>query len=283
MVSLGERLDSRSWQNGELTTTWVLAGTDNDAAAVALLNSSLPATAINPLDNSTLIRERTFGLRPIFVNDNGTGAWEATVRYVKPDRQRQEPPEIDSVRITGSTKGGMKHAIMSLATVAAYPAGVAATTDNGKLIGVTADSVEGVDVPEPALHFQVVKVFDPDGLPNLSTLKSLSGSVNDASFTVTDTVTGLSITLAAGECRFEGVDFGGSRVDGGVEFSYEFSGSDNLTGIDVGAITGIAKDGWDYLWCKNKREVVAGEMTQKPTKAYVERVSKRASFGGLSL
>jgi hypothetical protein len=282
MPSLAERLDSRSWQNGELTTTWVLAGTDDDAAAVALLDSSLPAQALNPLDNTTLIRERTFGLRPIYVNGTGDGAWEASVRYIKPDRQRQEPPEIGSVRITGSTKGGSKHAVISLETVGAYGTG-AAVGDNGKLIGVSRDAVEGVDVPDPALRFQAVKVFDPDDLPSLSTLKSLTGSVNDGSFTVTDTVTGLSITLAAGECRFEGCDFGGSRVDGGVEISYEFSGSDNMTDLEVGDITGIAKGGWQYLWCKFRREVVADDMTQKPIKAYVERVSPDGDFEGLGL
>ena len=60
-------------------------------------------------------------------------------------------------------------------------------------IGVTHDNVEGVDIIVPVFKFTATKVFAPSGLPNLGTVYSLTGKVNAGTFSVTDTITGLTI------------------------------------------------------------------------------------------
>ncbi len=285
MTALAERIDSRKWNNGELSTTWVLTGTDDDATAVALLDSSLPAQATNPLDNSVLIREQTFTVEPLCVNTtDGSGTWECQVRYIKPDRQRQEPSAINDVRIRGTIGGAPQHVTCSLETVTAYGTG-SNVADHGGLINVVDDKAEGVDTDASTFTFTVTKVFAGNGLPTLATLYALRGTTNNASWTVTDSVSGLSITLAAGEGRLLSVSFGESRADGGVEFTYEIGASPNRTNQRIGGITGIAIGGWQYLWAFYEKKELAGlkDLTLQATAAYVERMFDAGAWTGLGL
>jgi hypothetical protein len=194
------------------------------------------------------------------------------------------------VRIPGAANGQFQRPVpIGLYSMWKYLGGVryaAAGSINmatGAISRGSADSVEGVDIVAPIFKFSVSKVFAEGSLPSLATLFGLTGTVNIATFTVTDTLTGLTITLAAGECLFEGVDFGDPRGDNGVEFAYDFSASPNATGLTVGSMTGIAKKGWEYIW--ERCQPVSGglAMTQKPVCVYVDQVYKDGAFAGLGL
>ena len=282
-IEFWELVESREWSGGSATFHYRLTGTADDATALAtVLSSTAPVY-------QGLIREANPTVEPEWVDTAagggaGDGAWKCTVRYVAPDEQEQEESEIGSVRIRGTTKGGTQHVVASLATVGAYGNG-AAVGDNGNLVGVTAEGAEGVDISVPVFNFTVAKVWPKTGLPNLGGIYGLTAKTNSAGFTVTDSVTGLTITLNAGECLFLGADFGDARADGGVEFTYEFSALPNRTGLSVGDIGGISKKGWEYLWVRYEPAEVGGlkVLGQKPRAVYVERVYDAGNFAGLGL
>jgi len=154
-------------------------------------------------------------------------------------------------------------------------------------IGVTKSgpdsTVEGVDVVVPVFNFTVTKVWPENNLPSLGTIYSLTGKVNSGPFSVTDTETGLTISVDTGECLFNGASFGGQRGDGGVEFTYSFSASANRTGITVGSIGGISKKGWEYMWVRYADAEGDTAIIKKPIDVHVEKVYELGNFGSLGL
>jgi len=217
--------------------------------------------------------------------DGAADIWKASVRYQPAGGQKKEPSAIGEVTISFDTTGGTQHITQSLSTISRTgPVGDTAPDYKGA-IGVTSEAVEGCDVTVPVFNFTVTKVFAAGSLPNPGTIFALTGSVNAAPFSVTDSKTGLTITLAAGECLFMGGRAGGQRGDGGVEFSYSFAGSPNKTDIAIGNITVPSKKGWEYLWVRYRdvKDDAAKMLVKRPFAAYVEKVYPDGAFAGLGL
>ena len=103
-------------------------------------------------------------------------------------------------------------------------------------------------------------------------LADLVGTVNDDVY----------IGRPSGEVLFNGAS-GSYRADGKIEVTFNFEISKNRTGIVVGDITGIDKEGWDYLWIRYQSDVDADTLVKIPAFAYVERVYPRADFNALPL
>ena len=93
------------------------------------------------------------------------------------------------------TSGGTQHITQSLATIASYAAS-GTPPDFGGAVGVTHDSVEGVDITIPVYSFSETHFLDAAFVTPAyyGTLFNLTGKVNNASFK----------GLAAGECLFLG-------------------------------------------------------------------------------
>ncbi|OQB80129.1 MAG: hypothetical protein BWX88_04658 [Planctomycetes bacterium ADurb.Bin126] len=276
-LSLIEHVESREYSGDSVTFHYVLRGTSSDSLAWAALLSST-ATTYNGL-----VRERRPGIKPIWVDTiAGTGDWECTVRYCQPDKVQSE---VGTVRIQWSTKGGNQHVTQSISTVARYAPTGKAPTDHKGAIGYNGENVEGVDLPAPVFNFQVTKRFASDGLPSLGTIHSLTAKVNDAEFSVTDTVTGQTITLAAGECLFEGAESGQVGEDGSMDYVYSFSASPNKANFTVGDVTVAAKKGWEYLWVEyaDAEDATAKRICKRPVGAHVEKVFETGDFAPLGL
>jgi len=90
--------------------------------------------------------------------------------------------------------------------------------------------------------------------------------------------------FSTGEVLFLGAA-GSKRADGDWEITFRFAGSFNETGITVGSIIGINKNGWDYLWVRyeDKDDMGAQSIVKQPTAAYVERVYRVTSFASLGI
>ena len=276
-LSFTEKLDSRKWVTGDnpsVELVYILTGTSDDVSAKTLATNSTAATY------QGLVRQ-SIEVQPEWVDTNTTdGSWIVTVRY-----GLKTPPVVGQTRIKFSTTGGTQHVTQSRSTVNRYaPAGKTAPDFKGA-IGVTHDAVEGVDIAAPVFKFQVSKIFASEGAPSLGDLYNLTAKVNSGTFTVTDTVTGRSITLAAGECLFEGAQDGGDREDGSFELQFDFAGSPNRTGITVGSITGIVKKGWEYLWVRyaDSEDAAAKAIVKRPVAAYVEQLFESGDFSALRL
>lgn len=195
--------------------------------------------------------------------------WDADIRYTR------RPKDLGSFTWDLDGSGVTEHITTSLAT-REYPVGVAPTYNN--LIGVGTDEITGVDVLRPSTRFSV-SFTHPAGvltLPYADYLSSLVGYVNSGPF----------FNWSAGEVRFSGVRANdGTQTQGSA--TYEFDIRRNITGLTIGTLTGIRKDGWEELWVHSVRttKTVAGEIypVRIPLFVYVERVAEtidfQASFG----
>jgi hypothetical protein len=77
----------------------------------------------------------------------------------------------------------------------------------------------------------------------------------------------------------------GNHSDDAWALTFRFAASPNRQDLTVGAITGIAKDGWDYLWVQygNAVDADAQALIRSPVAAYVERVYPRGDFTALGI
>ena len=194
--------------------------------------------------------------------------WEVTVTYGQGTTAGSETPELS---ISGTTTGGRAKITQSLGTVSYAPGGGTAP-DFAGLIGVTKTSIEGVEIPIPALTFNV-KIRQAATWAYIKSLAALTGKVNDATFLD---------EFAAGEVRYDGADFDQQQVGEEVDFVHHFTVEQNVTGLTVGGgtITGIAKGGHQYLWVRSEEEEdgTANALVQRPIAAYVETVHEAADF-----
>ncbi|MBN2581477.1 MAG: hypothetical protein JXL80_00305 [Planctomycetes bacterium] len=264
-VTVLEKFDSRAsttGANASVELTYTIRGTDDDTVAKAQLLIDSPATY------DGLVRQSA-EIEPV----DGRDLWNGTVRYgvAKP----AERPETGDSSFSFDTGGGTQHITQSLQTVAKYAASGTAP-DYGGAIGVTHDSVQGVDITVPVYNFAETHYL-ADAVVTLAyrgTLFRLTGKVNNAAFKGLD----------AGECLFLGAS-GSKRGEEDWEITFRFAGSENKTGLTVGEITGIAKKGWEYMWVRyeDAEDDTAKALVKKPVAVYIEKVYEDGDFSGLGI
>jgi hypothetical protein len=192
--------------------------------------------------------------------------WNGTVTYQK----------WADAAITFDTTGGTQHITQSIATKGSYaPEGKTAANHLGA-IGVTKDSVEGVDITVPAYAWSETYSILAVNVTAAyrATIAALTGAVNDNTFR----------TLAAGSVLFLGAS-GSVRGGENWEITYRFASIPNQTGLTVGGVTGIAKLGWDYLWVQYEdySDDTAHDLGKKVKAVYVEQVYRAGSFSTLGI
>lgn len=267
-VTLTEKLDSRRYSKGDnpsLEMIYILTGTSDEQTAMMLVENST-ATLWNGLSRQSI------DIEPDWVDStHSTGQWTATIRY----GLAPPPPETGESTFSFDTSGGSQHITQSIHTVMIY-GGVTNAPDFYGAIGVTHDSVEGVDITVPVYSFSETHYLADSAVTDAykGTLFRLTGKVNTASFR----------GLAAGECLFLGAS-GSKRGAEDWEISFKFAGSPNKTGITVGTITGIAKKGWEYMWVRYADDVDATSksIVKRPVGVYIEQVYENGDFSQLGI
>ncbi|MCL2646107.1 MAG: hypothetical protein FWD61_03765 [Phycisphaerales bacterium] len=261
-ITVREKFESRQSTAGDsaqVELAYVIAGTDDDILAKSSLAASTPTLY------DGLVRQ-TLQIEPV-----GPELWDGVVRYGKDeDKQSQDST------FAFDTGGGTQHVTQSLQTVGRYPNNA---PDFGGAIGVTHDSVEGVDITIPVYQFSethyLPAAFVTTGYRG--SLFYLTGKVNNNSFR----------GLQAGECLFLGASGSrrGTSIEDDWEIAFRFAGSPNVTGLRVGTISGINKKGWDYMWVRyqDAEDEDAKVLVKKPIAVYVEKVYEMASFAGLGI
>ena len=267
-ITLSEKVGSREWSGGSVTFHYVLAGTSDDLAAMEAL---LDATAQY---YDTLRREANPTIEPIWVDEGAAdGEWACQVRY-NPVTSGAAPEPGDSA-YRFETGGGSTHITQSLQTIGSYAASGSAPNFKGA-IGVTPDSVEGVDIVTPVYEWSETHYFGDSAvtLDYRKDLFRLTGRVNNDAFKGLD----------AGECLFRGAS-GSKRGDDDWEISFRFAGSPNRTNLTVGDIGSINKKGWEYLWIRYEDVVdsAAKRLVKRPLAAYVEKVYETDDFSKLGI
>lgn len=263
MAAIIEHVSSRSAtagvENPARELAYRIVGTEDDAAAHALVQSVVPALYDGLVFQSYRLQHE------------GGGVWEATATYGK-----REPKDTGDSSYSFETGGGERQITQSITTIARYaPAGQTAPNFYGA-IGVTNDRVEGCSIHQPTFsfaetHFLPVAVVTPS---YKAILFQLTGRTNNAPFK----------GFAAGEVLFLGAS-GTLRSKDDWEIAYKFVASQNATGLSVGNITGIAKRGHEYLWVRytEEKDATARVLVQKPQSVHIEQVYEEGDFSLLGI
>lgn len=264
-ITVEEKWDSRQHTEGpspQITTKWLVLGTDDDLAAKSALYAALPATYDGLVLESYNLDERL-----------AEEAWLGQARYGK-----LSPPSTGDSTYQFETGGGTEHITQSLETIARHGSenfGLSTAPDFQGAIGVTSDSVEGVDITVPQYQFSETHYFAAAAVSGAykATLYSLTGRTNDAEFK----------GFAAGEVLFLGAA-GSKRGDDQWEITFRFAARPNQTGLTIGDMT-VDKKGWEYLWCRyaDAEDGDAGVLVKRPIAVYVERVYESGDFSAMGL
>lgn len=171
--------------------------------------------------------------------------------------------------------GGTEHITTALATTS-YATGT--VVDIKKTIGIDLKTgqVRGVDIFAPVMDYSYTTRLPYSAVDNtyLDTLYDLVGTTNNATF----------YGRPAGEVLFKGAR-GSKRGSERWEISFEFARQRNQTGLSFGAITGVAKKGWEYLevMYEDGTDLIGGKRIQIPAQVNVHQVYPEDDFAGLKI
>jgi hypothetical protein len=259
VIKIYERFDSREIaQNADSPTVdlvYMLEGSEDESLIGAFLTSNLPA------------QYGDLFLESYHLVHLGGGVWEATARYA--------PPVLETT-FSFETGGGSQHIVQGIANVARYAAPGGTAPDFHGAIGVSADSVEGVDIQVPVYTFSETHIIPKDLVTQAYKLSlfQLTGKVNNGGFK----------GFAAGEVLFLGAS-GSKKGFDDWEITFRFAASPNAINLNVGGITGIAKEGWQYLWIRyeDAEDVPSKTLIKRPSAVYIEQVYFYGDFSLLGI
>lgn len=267
-VTFSEKFKSRRTIVGtnpstELVYNAVVEGeTDEDLAIAAAVSTDLPSE----YDSKPL--------NAVEIEQLGNDLWQVTLTFAY-SRGSFVLPTGGSAS-SFDTTGGTRRITQSLETVSLHAPPTQTAPDFGGAIGVSENGIEGVEIAEGGYRFREIRIVadaDVDAAFK-ATIYGLTKKVNSETWQ----------GYEPGEVLFEGAT-GTQRGEDDWEIVYSFIANPNAEDLQVGDITGIDKDGWDYLWVLYGDEVdgAAGAMVKRPLAAYVERVYYRGDFADLGL
>lgn len=249
--------------NSSATRRYLGEGSSDYAEVLTEAKSQLPTT-FGSLTRSDV------DVEPLGRDD----LWIATARFKFP--QLAEPDETSAPIRTFSVRKETQNIKNAIATIQGEGEGMAAIPDVGTLINVSEDGVAGVDIATKIQMWTETHYFDPADvtLAYEDTLNDLVDTVNDATFR----------GRPAGTVKFEGYQ-GGERVTGVYEITFEFAYSKPKTGIVIGSLNSVDKNGWEYLWVWYRPEVHSGTgvIIQVPRAVYVQQIFEDGDFSLLGI
>lgn len=270
-IEFEELVDSRKVSSGDkpkIELLYRLGGTSDEALALSTANGSVPST----YGSAPVLVKQTVKVEPVWVDTvSDTGEWRVTATYGE-----SEPAEVGGSSYNFDTGGGTSHITHSKSTEHSYKAGGGSAPDHKNAIGWTPDGIEGVDIVTPVFNFSETHILD-DATINAAyklALRNATGKTNSATFK----------GFAAGTVLFLGAS-GSKRGSDSWEVTFNFAVGTNETGLAVGDITGIAKDGWEYLWIRFEDEVddTAKSRVRRPLAVYIEKVYDSADFSTIGI
>lgn len=252
--------------------SWKLFGSSDDLVVHDDVNTTLSLGALYwqyPNQPLNVLQAESYSLEYL-----GDDAWQLEVTYTSNGADSDEQPQPLNRSRSFETGGSTTHITQALAETK-FGTGPAMNS----AIGVSADSVAGVDVVVP--QFNWTESYDVPARyvtqDYIVSLHNLTGTVNAGTFR----------GFAAGEVLFLGASgtqqWDTQKGDGPWNLSFKFIASPNATGLTVGEITGIAKKGHEYLWVLYEDDVSDDTLLKKPKAVYVNQVYKTASFAGLGI
>ena len=205
----------------------------------------------------------------VSIEPTGDNLWDGFVTY------SINAPETSDSSYTFETGGGSQHITQSQLTGKYAKSGEDAP-DFKSAIGVTKDSVEGVDIVVPVFQFSETHYIANSAVTAayIAKLFARTGQVN------ADVFKG----FAAFQVLFLGAS-GSKRGQGDWEITFKFAASPNRSDFTIGEIEHIEKGGWEYLWVRYADEVdgTANAIVKRPVAVYVEKVYDLGDFADLGI
>ncbi len=203
-------------------------------------------------------------------SEGGPDAWEFVANY-------DYTPEVGGCTISIDTTGATVNT-QSAFSQTRFAASGETAPDFKESINVDADgNPQGVSKIIPSLKITVKAKIAGEYITSpcayAQVLYECTGKVNDAEF----------LCFAAGEVLFLGAT--GDLVSEDPVLSFAFEISPNVTGYSIGGITGINKDGHDYIWFnfKQEQDTATGLKVATPRAAYVAKVYEEADFSTMKI
>jgi hypothetical protein len=202
--------------------------------------------------------------------DGGPAAWEFIANY-------DYTPEVGGCTISIDTTGATVNT-QSAFSQTSFAASGETAPDFGESINVDADgNPQGVSKIIPSLKItvkaKIAAAYVTSPCAYAQILYECTGKVNDAAF----------LCFAAGEVLFLGAT--GDLVSEDPVLNFAFEVSPNVTNYSIGGITGINKNGHDYIWFnfKQKQDASSGLKVSTPRAAYVSEVYEEADFSTMKI
>lgn len=285
-AAVAELVGRRRNDGQQATREFKITGvTDDDAARTAMLADAACPTTVS-IGGVTFERSlKGCGVDEdyTFSADGGltvaNGIWVGRATWAAPGGNEFEQP-AGSFQLSFDITGQSTRVTHARAHINRYSR---ASTDDvtpdykGAINVQEDDSVEGTDILVPYFSYTLTKTFSNATIAGgwvLNTAR-IVGSVNLATFH----------GFAAGELLLYRVS-GQQRADGNWDVTFGFAVSFNETSLSVGdEITGIVKDGWDYLWVYygKRDDTVTNQTHKRPVGAYVERLYRRTAYATLAI
>lgn len=258
---LGREFSVATAQGSRGTLTFVCRECLTDEDAYDILEITAPATF------------RSMPLQHLAISEDiGGYIYIGTATYYYSTTQKV----AGDSRYQFDTGGGMQHITQSLSTINKYAPPAKTAPDFKGAIGVTDKNVSGCDIIVPAFTWTETHYKSDADIDQAykDVLFDLTGSVNDSTFR----------NRNDGEVLFLGAS-GSQQANEDWEIAYKFSAHENLSGIVIGDVTGIAKGGWEYLWVRYEdiEDATAKKLVKRPVAVIVERVYETKDFTDLEI
>ena len=268
-ATIQEKPDGRTHGDESSSIDYLIHTTDQSEASALAAISALEA-ADGPPDT---LNGQVRGPLTVTATEN-LDLWTSTVPYKPAEKQKKEIPAAGDRGWSLSTMGEKKHITNSRSTTK-FPT---AAPDYKQLIGVTTGGPAGVDIIIPSFNFsQKFYVASANFTATyIGYLREATGKTNSAIFSAD--FQGHAVNFAIGEALCNGVQCNPRASD--VEVDVSFSALPNETGLTIGAITGIAKGAWEYLWIQYEEteDATAKRLVKQPVAVYVEQVYDAFDF-----
>lgn len=276
LAYVGERF--ADGQSSSIDIPYVVNDAATRAEAAAALYDQSPGTVDFYGDGSRVLVKT--GVSADQVNED---TWTGFVTY---STQASQPIAgyLGPSEYNGDANGGTKKLLRSIETIARFPndqsqPGPPEPPDQHGAIGVTKDSVEGIDVPAAGFNWTEKHYLDPDfatweWIQNVSAMRGMTNDAEFRGFEIEEVLL-LDFTWAR-------------RQAGDVECTFSFSARKHETDIAVDWIEHIEKKGQHYAWTLTKEnvetatvdgaDVEIGLSKSYPVGVYVEKVAETADF-----
>jgi hypothetical protein len=237
------------------------------------------------------LRRKRITLDPL-----GGGVWNVNVTYGLDDGEPIDPantgepagigsssastsasePAGDQIlggEYTITTTGGTLHILQSLGTLDSISDTGGVPPDFRSAIGVTKESVTGVDIYASKMEFSITRSIVGLTLDYVHIVKELTTRLNTATF----------YGFREGEALFLGADITGATGKP-ARATYRFVGARHRPSVRVSEdilLNDVA--GHAYIWCTYKDTIEDGRVVSRPSAAYVESLYEYGDFRLLGL